>query len=190
MSTLQALVSGISAGSIEVVDLTAPLSSTTPILKLPSPFADTVPFSLEEISRYDDRGPAWYWNNIHTGEHTGTHLDAPVHWVTAKDGADVSQIPARLPEPVEVAAYYVVSEALTNAAKHAHASVAYVDVRTRAGSLELSVRDDGAGGATPGRGSGLVGLTDRIQALGGTISVTSPADKGTELLVDLPIDGR
>ncbi|NMO52438.1 cyclase family protein [Actinoplanes sp. TBRC 11911] len=95
MSTLQALVSGIGSGSIEVVDLTAPLSSTTPILKLPSPFADTVPFSLEEISRYDDRGPAWYWNNIHTGEHTGTHLDAPVHWVTAKDGADVSQIPAR-----------------------------------------------------------------------------------------------
>jgi kynurenine formamidase len=103
MSTLQALVSGISGGSIEVVDLTAPLSSTTPILKLPSPFADTVPFSLQEISRYDDRGPAWYWNNIHTGEHTGTHLDAPVHWVTAKDGADVSQIPAqRLIAPAAV----------------------------------------------------------------------------------------
>jgi signal transduction histidine kinase len=99
-------------------------------------------------------------------------------------------VPARLPEPVEVAAYYVVSEALTNAAKHAHASVAYVNVRARVGSLELSVRDDGAGGASPGRGSGLVGLTDRIQALGGTISVTSPAGKGTALLVDLPIDGR
>jgi signal transduction histidine kinase len=99
-------------------------------------------------------------------------------------------VPARLPEHVEVAAYYVVSEALTNAAKHAHASAAYVNVRARAGSLELSVRDDGAGGATPGRGSGLVGLTDRIQALGGTISVTSPAGEGTELLVDLPVDGR
>jgi kynurenine formamidase len=95
MSTLQALVSGISAGSIEVVDLTAPLSSGTPILKLPEPFANTVPFSLEEISRYDDRGPAWYWNDIKTGEHTGTHLDAPVHWVTGKDGEDVSQIPAK-----------------------------------------------------------------------------------------------
>jgi len=99
-------------------------------------------------------------------------------------------VPARLPEHVEVAAYYVVSEALTNAAKHAHASAAYVNVRARAGSLELSVRDDGAGGATPGRGSGLVGLTDRIQALGGTISVTSPAGEGTELVVDLPVDGR
>jgi len=95
MSILQALVSGLGDGTIEVVDLTAPLSGDTPILKLPAPFADTVPFSLEEISRYDDRGPAWYWNNIHTGEHTGTHLDAPVHWITARDGDDVSQIPPR-----------------------------------------------------------------------------------------------
>jgi signal transduction histidine kinase len=99
-------------------------------------------------------------------------------------------VPARLPEHIEVAAYYVVSEALANAAKHAHASVAYVHVRGRAGNLELSVRDDGGGGATTGRGSGLVGLTDRIQALGGTIFITSPAGKGTELLVDLPIYGR
>ena len=100
MSVLQALVSGISGGSIAVVDLTAPLSDQTPILKLPEPFADTATFSLQEISRYDDRGPAWYWNNIHTGEHTGTHLDAPVHWVTAKDGEDVSQIrPQRLIAP-------------------------------------------------------------------------------------------
>jgi len=95
MSILQALVSGVSGGTIEVVDLTAPLSSSTPILKLPEPFADTVPFSLEEISRYDARGPVWYWNNIHTGEHTGTHLDAPVHWITGRDGDDVSQIPPR-----------------------------------------------------------------------------------------------
>jgi kynurenine formamidase len=103
MSVLRELVSGISNGTIEVIDLTAPLSSETPILKLPAPFADTVPFSLEEISRYDDRGPAWYWNNIHTGEHTGTHLDAPVHWITAKDGDDVSRIlPQRLIAPAAV----------------------------------------------------------------------------------------
>ena len=103
MNVLQALVSGISGGSITVVDLTAPLSGETPILKLPEPFADTAVFSLEEISRYDDRGPAWYWNNIHTGEHTGTHLDAPVHWATAKDGEDVSQIrPQRLVAPAAV----------------------------------------------------------------------------------------
>jgi kynurenine formamidase len=103
MSVLSDLVSAIGAGTIEVIDLTAPLSSETPILKLPPPFADTITFSLEEISRYDDRGPAWYWNNIHTGEHTGTHLDAPVHWVTARDGADVSQIvPSRLVAPAVV----------------------------------------------------------------------------------------
>ena len=103
MGVLSDLVSGISAGSIEVVDLTAPLSSETPILKLPSPFVDTITFGLEEISRYDERGPAWYWNNIHTGEHTGTHLDAPIHWVTAKDGDDVSQIrPQRLVAPAVV----------------------------------------------------------------------------------------
>ena len=103
MSVLQALVSGLGAGTIEVIDLTAPLSSTTPILKLPEPFANTAPFRLEEISRYDDRGPAWYWNNISTGEHTGTHLDAPVHWVTAQDRDDVSQIaPQRLIAPAAV----------------------------------------------------------------------------------------
>ncbi|GID27546.1 cyclase family protein [Paractinoplanes brasiliensis] len=103
MGVLRELVTAIRTGSIEVVDLTAPLSSETPILKLPPPFADTITFGLEEISRYDDRGPAWYWNNIHTGEHTGTHLDAPVHWVTAKDGEDVSQIaPPKLVGPAAV----------------------------------------------------------------------------------------
>ncbi|MDQ3865935.1 MAG: histidine kinase, partial [Actinomycetota bacterium] len=93
----------------------------------------------------------------------------------------------RLPEPVEVAGYYVVSEALTNAAKHAHASVAYVDVEASDGVLELSVRDDGTGGADPARGSGLVGLADRVEALGGRIEVVSPAGHGTTLRATLPI---
>jgi kynurenine formamidase len=95
MSLLAQLNAAITTGSIEVVDLTAPLSSTTPILQLPAGFANTIPFALEEISRYDERGPRWYWNNIHTGEHTGTHLDVPVHWVSGKDGPDVSQVPLR-----------------------------------------------------------------------------------------------
>jgi kynurenine formamidase len=95
MGVLHDLVAGVVGGTIEVVDLTAPLSSDTPILRLPEPFANTVPFGLEEISRYDARGPAWYWNNIRTGEHTGTHFDAPVHWITARDGEDVSQVPPR-----------------------------------------------------------------------------------------------
>jgi signal transduction histidine kinase len=95
---------------------------------------------------------------------------------------------ARLPAPVEVAAYYVVAEALTNAAKHAHATVAHVDVRAQAGRLRLSVGDDGVGGADPARGSGLVGLDDRVQALGGTLTVHSPAGQGTRMLVDLPVE--
>ncbi|GAA0412323.1 cyclase [Acrocarpospora corrugata] len=93
MSVLRDLVAGIQGGSIEVVDLTAPLASSTPILMLPEPFGNTIPFTLQEISRYDDRGPGWYWNNIATGEHTGTHFDAPIHWITARDGEDVSQVP-------------------------------------------------------------------------------------------------
>jgi signal transduction histidine kinase len=96
-------------------------------------------------------------------------------------------VKGRLPEPVEVAAYYVVSEALANAAKHAHASVAQVEARTRAGVLHLSVRDDGVGGAVPGGGSGLVGLADRVEALGGTIEIHSAAGQGTRLRIDLPI---
>jgi kynurenine formamidase len=82
-------------GSVEVIDLTAPLHQSTPILGLPPEFGQTATFELEEISRYDDRGPAWYWNNFRTGEHTGTHFDAPNHWVTGKDLDDVSRVPVQ-----------------------------------------------------------------------------------------------
>jgi signal transduction histidine kinase len=94
----------------------------------------------------------------------------------------------RLPAPVEVAAYYVVSEALTNAAKHARASVVHVAVEVCHGVLRLSIRDDGSGGADPARGSGLIGLTDRVDALGGTIEVASPVGQGTTLRVALPLE--
>jgi signal transduction histidine kinase len=97
-------------------------------------------------------------------------------------------VPTRLPEPVEVAAYYVASEALANTAKHARASVAHLDIQAHDNHLHLSIRDDGVGGATPERGSGLIGLTDRVEALGGTILVDSPLGQGTRLEVDLPID--
>ena len=79
------LAAGILGGGIRVVDLTVPLEPATPTIQLPPIFAPSKPFSLEEISRYDERGPAWYWNNIACGEHTGTHFDAPIHWVTGKD---------------------------------------------------------------------------------------------------------
>ena len=96
----------------------------------------------------------------------------------------------RLPERVEVAAYYVVAEALTNAAKYANASVIQVDAEATDGVLRLCVRDDGAGGADPVRGSGLVGLKDRVEALGGTITVQSPPGAGTSLHAELPLADR
>ena len=102
MSVLKALTDAVRDGSVEVIDLTAPLSASTPIIQLPPPFGNTTRFALTEISHYDERGPAWYWNDITTGEHTGTHFDAPVHWVTGKDGEDVAQVPVpRLIAPAE-----------------------------------------------------------------------------------------
>jgi kynurenine formamidase len=95
MTLLSDLVTAIEGGAVEVVDLTAPLSAQTPILNLPEPFGQTWRFALTEISHYDERGPAWYWNNFTTGEHTGTHFDAPIHWVTGRDAADVSRVPVR-----------------------------------------------------------------------------------------------
>ena len=92
---LQDLISALAGGQIEVIDLTAPLSERTPIIQLPPPFANTRRFELTEISRYDDRGPAWYWNDISTGEHVGTHFDAPIHWVTGRERMDVSMVPAQ-----------------------------------------------------------------------------------------------
>ena len=93
----------------------------------------------------------------------------------------------RLPEPVEVAAYYVVSEALTNATKHADASVVRVAVEERDDGLHLLVCDDGAGGADPARGSGLIGLRDRVEALGGSLEISSPPGEGTLISVQLPL---
>jgi signal transduction histidine kinase/uncharacterized protein YoaH (UPF0181 family) len=100
------------------------------------------------------------------------------------------QAEGRLPEPVEVAAYYVVSEALTNAAKYARASIVHVDLQVSERSLRVAVRDDGLGGADPARGSGLLGLKDRAEAIGGTISLRSPHGAGTSLQVELPLDNR
>jgi signal transduction histidine kinase len=88
---------------------------------------------------------------------------------------------------IEVAAYYVASEAVTNTTKHAHASAAHVTVEQRDTLLHLSIRDDGVGGADPTRGTGLIGLRDRVQALGGSIEVSSPTGAGTAILVELPL---
>ncbi|MCW2590648.1 MAG: domain S-box, partial [Mycobacterium sp.] len=96
---------------------------------------------------------------------------------------DIAQ---RLPGSAEVAAYYVVAETLTNAAKHAEASVVEVCVDTEGASLHLSIRDDGIGGADTAKGSGLIGLIDRVEALGGTMAITSKTGAGTSLHVNIP----
>jgi signal transduction histidine kinase len=93
----------------------------------------------------------------------------------------------RLPGPVEVAAYYVISEALANVAKHAQASGVHVQVEAISGVLRLEVRDDGVGGADPARGTGLIGVRDRVEAAGGRFRVTSPRGEGTQLLIELPV---
>jgi kynurenine formamidase len=94
---LQQLIEELRNGKLRVIDLTQPLSSETPILPLPPQFTNTPGFELRELSRYDERGPAWYWNAFSTGEHTGTHFDAPIHWISGKDLPEnsVDRIPAK-----------------------------------------------------------------------------------------------
>jgi kynurenine formamidase len=85
MTTLATLAADLLAGRVRIVDLTQTLSPDFPTIVLPPQFGQCAPFRMETISRYDENGPGWYWNNITVGEHTGTHFDAPVHWVTGKD---------------------------------------------------------------------------------------------------------
>ncbi len=82
---LSRLTRALVTGAVRVVDLSQPLDARTAVIQLPPDFGPSWPFRLEEISKYDSRGPAWYWNNFSCGEHTGTHFDAPIHWVTGKD---------------------------------------------------------------------------------------------------------
>jgi kynurenine formamidase len=90
---LPSLVEALAAGTVRIVDLTQPLHEATPVLQLPEPFVNTPGWKLHELSHYDERGPAWYWNSFEGGEHVGTHFDAPNHWVSGRDLDDVSQVP-------------------------------------------------------------------------------------------------
>lgn len=85
---LAGVVAALASGAVRVVDLTQTLRPSTPVIQLPQPFGASLPLSVSEISHYDDRGPGWYWNNLTLGEHTGTHFDAPVHWVSGRDFED------------------------------------------------------------------------------------------------------
>ncbi|KQU01963.1 cyclase [Rhodococcus sp. Leaf7] len=101
--SIAGVLAALADGRVRVVDLTNELSADTPTLTLPEPFANLIDFSLEEVSAFDDSGPLWRHNNIHTGEHIGTHLDAPRHWISNRDGAGVSDIPVgRLVGPAHV----------------------------------------------------------------------------------------
>jgi kynurenine formamidase len=96
-TTLTRLVEDLSAGRLSIVDLTQPLGSDTPVIGLPPIFGASPGVTIDVISKYDDKGPAWYWNTIRMGEHTGTHFDAPVHWITGRDLPDnaCDTIPAK-----------------------------------------------------------------------------------------------
>ncbi|WP_118136377.1 cyclase family protein [Oceanicella sp. SM1341] len=97
------LALALASGAVEVVDLTHALTPDFPVIVLPPEFGQCAPFRIEEVSRYDARGPAWYWNNISMSEHTGTHFDAPAHWVTGRNqpGGTVDAVaPDRLVAPV------------------------------------------------------------------------------------------
>lgn len=102
-SSVNDLSAALASGSVEVVDLTQPLSETTPVLILPEPFANTPHLSRRRLSKFDEAGPAWAWDVLELGEHTGTHLDAPIHWITGRGGQDVASIPpSQLVGPVRV----------------------------------------------------------------------------------------
>jgi kynurenine formamidase len=98
-----ALLDALASGGVRVVDLTQPLSERTPVLQLPEPFANTPHLSRRDLSRYDDDGPAWAWSVLELGEHTGTHFDAPIHWITGRGGEDVASVaPTKLVGPAVV----------------------------------------------------------------------------------------
>ena len=88
MRLLDQLVTALNQGRVRIVDLTQPLGPDTPVIGLPLPFGSSPGVTLEVISRFDEKGPGWYWNIISMGEHTGTHFDAPIHWITGKDLPD------------------------------------------------------------------------------------------------------
>ena len=93
LEPVASLVQALASGAVEIVDLTQPLDERTPVIQLPAQFAQTPGVKRHEISHYDERGPAWAWYWLEIGEHTGTHFDAPIHWISGRDGIDVSQVP-------------------------------------------------------------------------------------------------
>lgn len=167
MNVLQALVSALGSGSVRVVDLTQTLSEDFPTIVLPPEFGASAPVRIERISRYDAAGPAWYWNNLSFGEHTGTHFDAPAHWFTGRDRplGTVDTLPAaHMVAPACVIDCsegsaadddFLLTRALVEAWETAHGRIpegSWVLMRSdwsqRTGAAYANLRDDGA--HTPG----------------------------------------
>jgi signal transduction histidine kinase len=143
---------------------------------------DSVLTELQEISR-----------GIHPAILTKAGLGPALKTLARRSALPVEldlRTERRLPEHVEVAAYYVASEALTNAAKYAHASVVTIVLAEQDAILTLAIRDDGVGGVDPSQGTGLVGLADRVEALGGRLEIVSPAARGTSLSIEIPVEGQ
>lgn len=112
MSPVHEVLKSLASGAVVIHDLTTPLSADTPTLVLPEPFANLIDFHLEQVSAYNEPGPYWKHHNIHTGEHIGTHIDAPIHWISGREGKDVSQLdPARLIGPAVVLDFSAEAEA-------------------------------------------------------------------------------
>jgi kynurenine formamidase len=167
MTSLPSFAADLASGRIRVVDLTQTLSPDFPTIVLPPQFGQCAPFRMEEISRYNEQGPAWYWNNFSCGEHTGTHFDAPVHWISGKDLPDntTDTIPAHhFIAPAVVIdcsreasedADFILTLSVLQAWEGRHGQIprgSWVLLRTdwskRSGAAYANVREDGA--HTPG----------------------------------------
>lgn len=100
---VQSMLDHLVAGKVEIVDLTQPLSESSPVMRVPEPFVNATGLKMTELSNYDERGPRWRWNHLELGEHVGTHLDAPMHWISGQGGEDVANVPlSRLVGPAVV----------------------------------------------------------------------------------------
>ena len=199
MSVLDALNSGIASGAVRIVDLTHPLTPDFPVMILPPEFGQCQPFRMEEVSRYDARGPGWYWNNISMSEHAGTHFDAPAHWVSGRQmpQGTVDALPVeRLVAPVVVLDFSIESAAdrdflLTRehvlAWEAAHGRIA--PGQRGAGCRDVGTGDDVVAVAAQGVGAVLAlyvtGTTINIVAFIGVIMLAGIVVNNAIVLVDL-----
>ena len=206
-TTLTRLVDDLAAGHLTVVDLTQPLDPATPVIGLPPIFAASPGVTIDVISRYDEKGPAWYWNTLRFGEHTGTHFDAPIHWISGKDLANnsVDTIPAQhfvapavvidCSEAVQADPDYLLTVADIERFESAHGRIgegAWVLMRTdwskRAGDAEAYQNFDETGQHTPGPSSEAAQfLVEQRNVLGfGSEAIGTDAGQGFHLRPPYP----